>query len=48
MRDGMDEFEAIADSTKSNNPNAARIRARMQARLESILRGPELHDARDL
>ena len=38
MRDDMDELEAIADSTKSNNPNAARIRARMQSARKRALK----------
>lgn len=31
MRDGMDELEAISDSTKSNNPDAGRFTARQAA-----------------
>lgn len=31
MRDGMDELEAISDSTKSNNPDAGRFTARQEA-----------------
>ena len=31
----MDELEAISDSTKSNNPNAARIAEKMMAKRQA-------------
>jgi len=51
----MDELEAISDSTKSNNPNAARIAEKMMAKRQAarkralgLLRGPDLHHTHDL
>lgn len=38
MRDGMDELEAISDSTKSNNPDAGRFTARQEAARQEAAR----------